>query len=480
MMLKKRLLPGLCVCLGLLPSLAAALQAQDVRVTATAMRTRDRLTEQPVVRFGPMPSPRIASIMIEPRVKYQTIEGFGGAFTESAALVFYRMPPDKRAEILKAYFDAERGHGYTLCRTTIGSCDFHVGNYSYAEVPGDTGLDHFSIERDRKALIPFIREAQQATGGRLKLYGSPCSPPAWMKTNGKMIQGGKLKPEYRRAWARYYVRYVQEYAKEGVPIWGITVQNEPEAVQPWDSHEMSAEEERDFVRDYLGPELQKQKLSGIKLMIWDHNRDRMFERAKVVYDDPLASQYVWGTAFHWYIGDYFNNVQLVHDAYPDKHLLFTEGCEYPFDPTKLDSWQFGERYAHSILNDLNRWTVGWVDWNLVLDERGGPNFVGNFCYAPIIADSRTKELKYLSSYYYIGHFARFIRPGARRIIAASTRDELETTAFLNEDGQIAVVVLNRSEKDIEFALKHGAQAALSRSPARSILTLRFKPPGVGQ
>jgi glucosylceramidase len=411
--------------------------------------------------------------MVDPKVKYQTIEGFGGAFTESDALVFYQLPPDKRAEILRAYFDPEHGHGYVLCRTTIGSADFHVGNYSYDEVPGDVELKRFTIDHDRKALIPFILEAMKTAPQPLKLFASPCSPPPWMKTNGKMTGGGKLKSEYRAAWAHYYTRYIHEYAKAGVPIWGLTVQNEPEAIQRWDSCELSGEEERDFVRDYLGPELRKENLGSVKLMIWDHNRDRIYERAKVVLDDPNAAQYVWGTAFHWYVGDFFNNVQLVHDAYPDKQLLFSEGCQEGFDPKQLDSWAIGERYGRSMLNDLNRWTVGWVDWNLVLDETGGPDLAKNFCFAPIIADTKSKELKYLNSYYYIGHFARFIRPGARRIIAASTRDELQTTAFLNEDGRISAVVLNLSDSDIPFALKYNGRAAMSSSPAHSILTFRF-------
>ncbi|RPJ40821.1 MAG: glucosylceramidase, partial [Chloroflexi bacterium] len=205
------------------------------------------------------------------------------------------------------------------------------------------------------------------------------------------------------------------------------------------------------------------------------NRDRMFERAKVVFDDPQAAQYVWGTAFHWYVGDYFDNVQRVHDAYPDKALLFTEGCQE--GGTHLGEWGLGERYARSMINDLNRWTVGWVDWNMVLDEQGGPNHVGNFCSAPIIADTTDctlTGLHFQSSYYYIGHFARFIRPGAERIIAAPTLDELETTAFRNEDGRIAVVVMNRSDKNQDFTLKYNGRAAMTDAPAHSISTYLFQ------
>ena len=442
-----------------------------VQVFRTAQDTGDRLTKQAPLTFEVGLEPPTPSILVDSGTRYQEIEGFGGAFTEAAALTFFNMSAARQAEILKAYFDPAQGLGYTLCRTHINSCDFSSGNYAYTEVAGDVELEHFDIARDRQALIPLIKQAQQAASQPLKLMASPWSPPAWMKTTGLMNYGGKLKPEYRAAWARYYCRYVREYEKEGIPIWGLSVQNEPEATQTWDSCLYSAEQERDFVRDFLGPALEQAGLSDVNVIIWDHNRDRMFERAKIVLDDPEAAKYVWGTGFHWYVADRFDNVQLLHDAYPDKKLIFTEGCQE--GGPHLGSWDLGERYARSMVNDLNRWTVGWVDWNLILNENGGPNHVGNFCSAPIVADTQTDTLHYQSSYYYIGHFSRFIRPGAVRILCATTRDELEATAFLNPDGQIAVVVLNRSEEAMPFALKFDGAAALAESPARSIMTLAW-------
>jgi glucosylceramidase len=410
-------------------------------------------------------------VFVDTNVRYQEIQGFGGAFTEAAAVTLNKMPPDLRQEILEAYFSPGTGNAYSICRTHINSCDFSLGNYAYTEVDDDVDLKHFSIEHDRQSLIPMIREAIDLTGGQLKLFASPWSPPAWMKTNGMMNHGGKLKLEYRQAWADYYVRYIQEYGQEGIPIWGLTVQNEPEATQTWDSCIYTGEEERDFVRDYLGPTLHDAGLGDVKVIVWDHNRDRLFERAKAVLDDPKAAHYVWGVGFHWYCGDHFDNVQLTHDAYPDKHLIFTEGCQ-EFGP-HLGSWDTGERYAHSMINDLNRWTEAWVDWNLVLDETGGPNHVGNFCSAPIIADTQAGKILYQSSYYYIGHFSRFIRPGARRVICAKTLDSLEATAFLNVDGTVAVVVLNRTEQAIDFVLKSQGLQAKASIPARGIKTFVF-------
>ncbi len=193
-----------------------------------------------------------ASVCLDERVTYQEIEGFGGAFTEAAAVTLGKIPAEKREEVLRAYFDPKAGHGYSLCRTHINSCDFALGNYAYCEEDGDFDLRSFSIERDRQALVPMIRRALEISGNGFKLFASPWSPPAWMKTTGRMNRGGKLRPECRDVWARYYARYIREYEKEGVPIWGLTVQNEPEAVQPWDSCVYTGEEERDFVRDHLG------------------------------------------------------------------------------------------------------------------------------------------------------------------------------------------------------------------------------------
>jgi glucosylceramidase len=445
-----------------------------IEVIRTAKDTGERLTHGEHLAFGPDPGFDTPSVLVDASRCFQVIEGFGGAFTEAAASTFFKMDSDAQSAILKGYFDLQDGLGYSLCRTHINSCDFSLGNYAYNEVEGDTALENFSIERDRRTVIPFIRAANQVAGKPLKLFASPWSPPAWMKTNGEMNHGGKLKPEYRDAWARYYARYVKAYGEEGIAIWGLSVQNEPEATQTWDSCIYTAEEERDFVRDHLGPTLHSEGLGDLKLIIWDHNRDRMYERAKVVYDDPQAAQYVWGTGFHWYMGDFFDNVQRVHDAFPDKALLFTEGCQEN-GPHRND-WSVGERYGRSIINDLNRWTVGWVDWNLVLDEQGGPNHVGNYCSAPIIADTQRCDLSAVTfnpSFYYIGQFSCYIRPGAERIICAPTLDELEATAFRNNDGSIAAVVMNRSDRPIEFALKYQGRAAMTSAPAHSITTYRF-------
>ncbi len=408
------------------------------------------------------------SLYLNPAKTFQSLEGFGGAFTEAAAVTWQGLSPERRAEVLRAYFDTTCGHGYTFCRVHMNSCDFAMGNYAHVEQAGDIDLSSFNIRRDRQALLPMIQAAQKTAGRSLQLLVSPWSPPAWMKSNGTMNDGGHLLAQYRDAWARCYVKFIQAYEAQGVPVWGVSVQNEPEAVQRWDSCIYTAEEERDFVRDHLGPTLHQAGLGHIKIVVWDHNRDRLVERADVVYSDPQSAKYVWGAGFHWYCGDHFDHVQLLHDAWPDKQLLFTEGCQE--GGPHLGEWELGERYARSMIQDLNHWTVGWIDWNLLLDHSGGPNHVGNLCSAPVMADVQHDTLLYQNSFAYLGHFSRFIRPGARRVLCAATLEVLECTAFLNTDGSLAVVALNRSESAVDYTLRVGGLQYAITLPARAIAT----------
>jgi glucosylceramidase len=427
----------------------------------------ERLAEQPPL-LSDGGQPDLPCVFVNTERRFQTLLGFGGAFTEAAAVTWQQLGAAAREQLLRDCFSAEAGHGYTLCRVHMNSCDFSLGNYAHVATPGDVELESFSIDRDRQALLPFIQAALRRAGRPIRLLVSPWSPPAWMKSNGQMNQGGHLLPQYRRAWARCFVRFIQAYEAEGVPIWGVSVQNEPAARQTWDSCLYSAEEERDFVRDHLGPALEEAGLGRIRIVVWDHNRDRLVERASVVYADAQAARFVWGAGFHWYGEDHFEQVQQLHDAWPDKQLLFTEGCQEGGPHT--GSWALGERYARSIINDLNRWTVGWIDWNLLLNGEGGPNHVGNLCSAPILADPASGALHHQSSYFYLGHFARHIRAGARRVLCAASRQVLEATAFVNADGSTAIVVLNRSGAAVPFALRIDGREFATALPARSIAT----------
>jgi glucosylceramidase len=317
-----------------------------------------------------------------------------------------------------------------------------------------------------------------AAGGRLTLFASPWSPPAFMKDNNDMLHGGKLKPEFHQSWADYYAKFIKAYQAEGIPVWGITVQNEPMATQKWESCIFTAEDERDFLKNYLGPTLRREGLGDKKILAWDHNRDLIYQRAETILNDPEAAKYVWGIGYHWYEpwsgGDpMYDNVRLVHETFPDKHLVFTEGCNDAFDMQRINDWKLGEHYGRSMINDFNNGTAAWTDWNVLLDETGGPNHVGNFCFAPVHADTKTGRLIYTNSFYYIGHFSKFIRPGAKRIASSPSRSALLSTAFVNADGKVSVVVMNSGEKEVPYYLWVDGEAAETRSPAHSIQTLVF-------
>jgi glucosylceramidase len=451
---------------------AADFAGRSVTAYVSAKDTGQRLARIGALQFADLPqhTEKQECIFVDPSKEFQTVLGVGGALTDAAAETFYKLPADKQQDILTAYFDPQKGIGYSLGRTSIHSCDFSSESYTYV-TNDDATLASFNIGHDLKYRIPFIKEVLAIAGKDFTLFASPWSPPAWMKDNQDMLHGGKLKPEFYDAWARYYVKFINAYAQVGVPIWGVTVQNEPMAVQPWESCLYTAEEERDFVKNYLGPTLARGGLKDKKILIWDHNRSIMYGRAEVVLDDPEAARYVWGVAFHWYVGDYFENVKRVHEAFPKTHLLFTEGCNAPFSPARIGEWQWGEVYGISMINDFNNGAEGWTDWNVLLDQKGGPNHVHNYCFAPIHANTETGALTYMSSYYYLGHFSKFVRPGARRIISSSTDDDLLTTAFLNKDGTIAVIVMNTSDTEQPFYLQIGKEAAQTSSPAHSIMTL---------
>jgi len=416
------------------------------------------------------------SVFINPTKSFQTLLGIGGAITDASAEVFAQLSDEKQQELLDAYYGKD-GISYSLARTTIHSCDFSSASYTYIE-EGDKELKTFSIEHDMTYRIPLIKKAIEAAGGELTLYASPWSPPAFMKSNNNMLQGGKLLPEYYQPWANYYAKFIKAYEKAGMPIWGLTIQNEPMAVQTWESCIYTAEEERDFLKNYLGPTLEKEGLGDKNIVVWDHNRDLSVHRANTIFNDPEAAKYAWGTGFHWYEtwrgGEaMWNNLQAIKEQFPDKELMFTEGCNEGFTQDGYQRWSNGERYGESMINDFNNGTVAWTDWNILLNEQGGPNHVGNLCFAPIHADTHKDELIYTPSYYFIGHFSKFIAPGDKRISTATSFSKLLSTSFMSSDGKITTVVMNKSDEDIKYALYIDDEMAVLEMPARSIQTLVY-------
>lgn len=452
---------------------------KEVLIYTTAQNTDLRLSLTDKKFFEPAQQPleTEVSVFVNPHKTFQTFLGIGGAITDAAAEVFAKLTAEKQDELLKAYYDRNEGIGYTLARTNIHSCDFSSASYAYVS-DEDKDLKTFSIDHDKQFRMPLIKKAIEATGGELLIFASPWSPPAFMKDNKDMLHGGKLLPEYYQSWALYYTKFIKAYENEGIPIWGITIQNEPMATQTWESCIYTATEERDFLKNYLGPIMRQEGLGDKKIIVWDHNRDLICHRVNTIFADPEASKYAWGIGFHWYEDwaggeQMYENISIVSESYPEKKLLFTEGCVGGFDPQKYHYWPNAERYGKSMINDFNRGAVGWTDWNILLDETGGPNHVSNFCFAPIHADTREGTLIYTPTYYYIGHFSKFIRPNAKRVSTASSRSHLLCTSFMNVDGKMATIVMNQSDQKISYKLYIGLNAVSSTILPHAIQTFVF-------
>lgn len=451
---------------------------KKLQVYTTAKNTKLQLTKTNEYTFRDRVQPLETEIavIVNPLKTFQEFLGIGGAITDASAEVFSTLNPEQQNSLLQSYFGKD-GIGYNIIRTSIHSSDFGLGSHTYIE-EGDAELKSFSIEKDKEKRLPFIKRAIDLIGEDLVFYASPWSPPAFMKTNNNMLQGGKLLPEYRQAWANYYVKFIEAYEAEGIPVWGLTIQNEPMAVQRWESCVYTADEERDFLKDYLGPTLEKAGLGDKNIVVWDHNRDLITDRANTIFEDPEASKYAWGIGYHWYETwsgglPKYDNLKNINESFPTKKLLFTEGCQEKFESEKLQFWPNAERYGNSMINDFNNGVVGWTDWNILLDERGGPNHVQNFCFAPIHADTKTGELIYTPIYYYIGHFSKFIHPGALRVSTTTSRSTLGSTTFKNRNGEMITVVMNTSDNKITYKLIVGNNECLIEIQPHAIQSILY-------
>ena len=437
------------------------------KVILTAKDTEYRLSL--VTHLKKSTDKKSVDIRLNPSVHYQEILGFGGAFTESACYNLYRVSKSVREQALKLYFDPEEGLGYTMGRVSIHGCDFSLNSYTYIE-EGDWELKTFDISRDRQWVIPTIKDAERIAGQPIRLLASPWTPPAFMKDNNSPIRGGHLLEEFADAWARYYVKFIEEYRKEQLTIWGVSVQNEPAAVQRWDSCIYSPEQEGNFVKNHLGPVMKSSSAKDVNILVWDHNRDVIVERVTPILSDPETAKYVWGTAFHWYVSEAFENVGKVHDLFPDKGLLFTEGCIEDFNTHKY-RWDSGERYGRNMIGDINNYCQGYLDWNLFLDNFGGPNHVNNVCDAPIIIDIFPENLILETSYYYIGHISKYVKPGAHRIGLELTNEKLNAVAFENKNGEVVLVVMNTTDSAQTVTVSLNKTLESYELPAHSIVTV---------
>ncbi len=446
-----------------------------------------------------------AEIAILPEEKFQVITGFGGSFTESSASLLNQLSKENRNKIIEAYF-GESGAKYSLTRTHMNSCDFSLGNYSFAPVKDDKELKHFSIKEDMDDIVPMIKDAMAVSKDGFKIIASPWTAPPWMKDNNNW-RGGKLLPEYYDTWALFFSKYIAAYKAEGIDIWGFTVENEPLGNDNnWESMIFTPQEMTLFVKKHLAPKLKADGHTA-KILGFDQNRDEQLRIwTDAMFDDPVASNSFDGTAIHWYAStyDFFPEaLQYAHKKAPNKHLIQTEACvDSEIPKWKDDAWYWSKeatdwgwdwapkeqkylhpkyapvaRYANDIIGCLNNWVDGWIDWNMVLDKQGGPNWVKNWCVAPVIVDTEKDEVYFTPLYYTLAHFSRFIRPGAVRIGFENSDKELMVTAVQNPDGNLAIVVFNPTDelKGIDLSVKtKSTQLAIQPKALQTIIILSNK------
>lgn len=442
----------------------------------------------------------VAIIKLFPEQKLQTITGFGGAFTESSAYLLNKLSKKNRDSILKAYFSKD-GANYSLTRTHMNSCDFSLSQYSYSPVEDDVNLEHFTIKDDKDDLIPMIKDAMNVSEDGFKIFASPWTAAPWMKDNNHWV-GGKLLPKYYDTWALFFSKYIDAYKAEGIPIWGFTVENEPHGNgNNWESMHFTPQEMTDFVQNHLGPKLESDGHGDKIILGYDQNRAGLKEWVDVMFATPESSKYFHGTAIHWYESTYEvfpEALQYAHNKAPNKLLIETEGCIDSQVPVwKDDSWYWKKeatdwgwdwaaedekylhpkyapvnRYARDIIGCLNNWVDGWVDWNMVLNKQGGPNWFENWCVAPILVDENADEVYFTPLYYVMTHFSKYIRPGAKVFEVENSDKDVLVTAAKNPDGSIAVVIFNEgnSEKNFNLILKQtSADIKISAQALQTIL-----------
>ena len=485
----------------LLIIMTSACNNQDDQLTLEVYETSaagNKLTA--ITRFNPEES--AVQLHVNPEQQFQKITGFGGSFTEASASLLNKLGTTNRQKVIEAYF-GESGAKYSLTRTHMNSCDFSLSNYSYAPVADDRMLENFSIEEDRDDIIPMIKDAMTVSKDGFKIISSPWTAPPWMKDNKAWV-GGKLLPEYYDTWALFFSKYHDAYKAEGIDIWGFTVENEPLGNgNNWESMHFSPSEMSDFVEKHLGPKLEADGKSDLKILGYDQNREHLPAWVDEQYRNEAGRKYFAGTAIHWYASTFMvfeEELQYAHEKAPDKHIIQSEACVDAEVPRwQDDAWYWSKeatdwgwdwapeedkyrhpkyvpvyRYARDIIGCLNNWVDGWVDWNMVLDRQGGPNWFKNWCVAPVIVDPEQDEVYFTPLFYTLSHFSRYIRPGAIRIGLALSDNALMATAAQNPDGSIAIILFNPTELTKTVAVNLGDQSTQVAINEKAIQTILIK------
>ncbi len=405
------------------------------------------------------------SIVVSPGTKFQEILGFGGAFTDATCYTFNRLSAPVREQVFHALFHPSE-IGLSVCRTCIGASDYSTEVFSYDEGEPDPEMKRFSIEHDRAYVLPMLRQARKVNPD-LFLFSSPWSPPGWMKAGGSML-GGSFRPRNYAAYAQYFLKFLQGYAAEGVPVQAVTVQNEVDTDQDGRMPACSwpQEYEIEFVKEHLGPVLRK---NGVSTRIWilDHNYN-LWGRAISELDDPGLRKYCNEVAFHGYVGTP-EMMSKVHEAHPDAQFYWTEGGSDYTQPDYGTDWaKWGEIFADALRN----WCRSMTAWNLALDEKGRPNIGPFSCGGLVTIQSQTREITYSGQYWTFAHFSHAIRRGAHRVESTGQIPGIHHVAFENPDGQKVLVVSNTGQAR-KVSVQQGDHSVELAPAADSVMTLTW-------
>lgn len=421
-------------------------------------------TEKPLIEDINLEENNIIDIQSE--IEYQTFKGFGGAFSESASYVFSKLSQSLQNEVLKLYF-SEEGLNYQYGRVPIDSCDFSLNQYS--EIEREEEIDTFDLNYANKYIIPFIEKAYEVNNN-IELIFAPWSPPKYMKDNNSRINGGKLKKEYYNKWANYLVSYIKKYREKGFKIFALSSQNEPSAVQTWDSCIFKSEDEAIFITKYLGPTLQDNNLEDVIIIGWDHNKDSAYNRCKDLHKEKDINSYLKAIGFHWYSGDHFEQLKMIKKQYPNLLLISTENC-IELTKTSNTHLQNAQRYAHEIIGDIKSGLEIFMDWNLILDSKGGPNTVNNYCVSPIMANEDFTSLNINEEYYYLKHFK--VLATSTIIASSSYTKDIEVLSTIKEN-TIKTILLNTTNKQREFNIRYNKELLKIKLPKNSITTIIYQ------
>jgi glucosylceramidase len=441
----------LASCIGLPPRPGVAESEGDVSVWVTSADRAQLLAQQPDIAFEDAGR---AAVKIDPTQRFQEIDGFGGALTDASAwLISNVLSAETHRRVMRDLFDPQDGIGLSYVRIAIGASDFAREHYTYDDLTNgqtDPRLARFSIEHDRAYIIPLLKEAR-ALNPRLRVLASPWSPPAWMKLPPTLF-GGTLDPAWYATYADYFIRFIQAYEREGIPIATITVQNEPHYATPdYPGMYMDAPAQTTFVRNYLGPAVVRAGLST-QILAWDHDWDTP-DYPLAVLGDPGARAYVAGSAFHCYNGESTSQTE-VHVAYPDKDIYLTECSGY--DPIEFDA-DLSRVVRDVVIGGTRNWARAILLWNLVLDPSYGPHSGGCTTCTPLITVAGPTQVNYGAEYYALGHVSRFVKPGAFRIEAASVDPEPDVAAFVNVDNSVVLLAHNADPVDRSFVVQCGTR-----------------------